>query len=519
MSAGTRFLLLAAAATVLLYPLAYADVYAGDAVIHLIYAENAARGHFYEFNLGEVTAGVTSTGYMLLLAGLFRLLPAPLVPIAAKLLGALAWFASLAFVYAAARRWLHDWRWAAAAALTCGLLPGSVHNANVGMETPFFLLWTAGWLALAARWDWFDGAAITWRRELLAGALLGFGFWLRPEAVLVSAAAFPVRALSVARLKGPGAVFGALLPGAAAALAVAGVALGFHYYHSGLWLPTSGRSRMYLATLTSWRLGPFLFDPAFAKRLLAYAPLTALFLLGSVRLLRQRSGWGRFVVLLFVFGFGVYSFLTGAHHLSRYTAFLFPGFVLVAAAGAQGFAAAFPVRRRLILGSLATIVAVLFVAEGTVRVFNLDPRGEDRLGRRGTFGELRNAPLARQAHSEAWLERLGQPRERPIVLAMQEVDLRYYLDNRFVVRSLDGRVDPLLLEFAAPDYVDHIGYFRARGVHFLLDAPNYIPEYKTRFSIAWLRGLDPGAHGSHEGMRFERLNNAAAWRLRENRNR
>ena len=100
MSVGTRFLLLAAAAAVLLYPLAYADVYAGDAVIHLIYAENAARGHFYEFNLGEVTAGVTSTGYMLLLAGLFRLLPAPLVPIAAKLLGALAWFASLAFVYA-----------------------------------------------------------------------------------------------------------------------------------------------------------------------------------------------------------------------------------------------------------------------------------------------------------------------------------------------------------------------------------------------------------------------------------
>ena len=81
------------------------------------------------------------------------------------------------------------------------------------------------------------------------------------------------------------------------------------------------------------------------------------------------------------------------------------------------------------------------------------------------------------------------------------------------------RVDPLLLDFAAPDYVDHIGYFRARGVHFLLDAPNYIREYEHRFSLAWLQSLAPGAHGSHEGMRFERLDNGVAWRLRENRTR
>ena len=519
MKPGVRFLVIAGVLIVLLYPLAYADVYAGDAAIHLIYAENAARGHFYEFNLGEVTAGVTSTGYMLLLAGLFRVLPAPLVPIAAKLLGSLAWFASLAFVYSAARRWLQDWRWAAAAALVCGLLPGSVHNANVGMETPFFLLWTTGWLALAARWGWFDGAPAPLRRDIGAGALLGLGFWLRPEAVLVSAAAFPVRALSVWRRRGPTAALGAVLPGAAAALAVAAAVMLFHHHHSDLWLPTSGRSRMYLATLTSWRLGPLLFDPAFAQRLLVYAPLTGLFLVGSVQLLRQRSGWGRFAVVQFVLGFGLYSFVTGAHHLSRYTAFLLPGFVLVAGVGAQKLAAVFPGRRRLVLGSLAVAVAALFAVEGTIRIFNLDPRGEDRLGRRGTFGELRHAPQQRQAHSEAWLERLGQPPERPVVLAMQEVDLRYYLDNRFVVRSLDGRVDPLLLDFAAPDYVDHIGYFRARGVHFLLDAPNYIREYEHRFSLAWLQSLAPGAHGSHEGMRFERLDNGVAWRLRENRTR
>ena len=54
-----------------LYPLLYSGMYAGDAEIHLVYGENASKGCFFCFNPGEPSSGVTSPGWMLIIAMMF----------------------------------------------------------------------------------------------------------------------------------------------------------------------------------------------------------------------------------------------------------------------------------------------------------------------------------------------------------------------------------------------------------------------------------------------------------------
>ena len=57
------------------YPLLYIGNYAGDSQVHLIYGQNAAHGAFFEFNLGEKSAGVTSPGVHASYCGLFQSRP------------------------------------------------------------------------------------------------------------------------------------------------------------------------------------------------------------------------------------------------------------------------------------------------------------------------------------------------------------------------------------------------------------------------------------------------------------
>jgi hypothetical protein len=116
------------------------------------------------------------------------------------------------------------------------------------------------------------------------------------------------------------------------------------------------------------------------------------------------------------------------------------------------------------------------------------------------------APAERQTFSDALFNQLGQPKEIPISVAMQEVQARYWLDERFVVRSLDGRVDPVLLNHATNDSVDHIAYLRERNVRYLLDTPSYNRD-PAPWSLRRLNKLQPGDSSTREGVTFLRLPN------------
>ena len=114
------------------------------------------------------------------------------------------------------------------------------------------------------------------------------------------------------------------------------------------------------------------------------------------------------------------------------------------------------------------------------------------------------APSQRAAFSDALFLQLQEPKSLPITIALQEVQARYWLDDRFVVRSLDGRTDPELLKHTTRDGVEHTGYLREMGVQFLLDTPAYTRDPQT-WSLKRLNPLEPGESLVREGLTFSRL--------------
>ncbi|MCH9032514.1 MAG: hypothetical protein IIB00_09695, partial [candidate division Zixibacteria bacterium] len=76
---------------------------------------------------------------------------------------------------------------------------------------------------------------------------------------------------------------------------------------------------------------------------------------------------------------------------------------------------------------------------------------------------------------------------------------------RFIIRSLDGRVDDALLNFVSKDGIfDHVGYLRARDIGFLMETPNFNRD-KTAWSLADLNKLELGQTYSRGSVIFTRI--------------
>jgi len=502
-------------AAIFLSPFIYIGNYAGDSQVHLIYGLNASQGAFFEFNLGEKSPGVTSPGYMLFIASLFKISPDILVPAIVKASNLLFWYGLILLVYLTAKRLFGDSRWALAAALVSGLLPGSVYNSTIGMENGIFGFVVFLWVYLAYRWSWFstkrDPSSST-RSELTLGIILGLSCWLRPEGFIVAAVALSYRAISslvrredLARTLLLSTVF--LVP-----FVILSGGLGyFHYSQTGFLLPASGLSRILMSNIApgSLPLGPISVSAKFAVRLGQYFPLAVLGLLGNWALVRGlgASGGARpilgFLIVLFWSAFILYSTILGAVHLARYIIFVMPGLILVSTMAARWQWDIWrPARGKLltytpraIIVGFALALAGVFMLETNIRI-HLDPQS--------SLWKSMIAPRETESFSDRLFEQLGQPKELPISIALQEVQARYWLDDRFLVRSMDGRVDPVLLKYATKDGVDHVGYLRERRVDFLLDSPNYNRD-PDRWSLKRLNKLEPGASLTRDGLTFSRL--------------
>ncbi|MGH7805225.1 MAG: hypothetical protein ACREQJ_12835, partial [Candidatus Binatia bacterium] len=62
----------------------------------------------------------------------------------------------------------------------------------------------------------------------------------------------------------------------------------------------------------------------------------------------------------------------------------------------------------------------------------------------------------------------------PVAVALQEVQLRLFLDERFVVRSLDGIVDSDVRHYVTPEGgIDHLSYLRDKNVRVVFEFPDY----------------------------------------------
>ena len=379
---------------IVLSPVLYIGNYAGDSQVHLIYGQNAAEGRFFEFNPGEKSSGVTSPGFMLILASFFKVFPDTWVPAIVKAANILSWYGLVAVVFLLARQLLRSTYWAWAVALAAGVLPGSVYNSTIGMENGIFAFAVFLWIYAATRARWFavprPQRKFT-RDELLLGLLLGVACWLRPEGFVVAAIALAFRVIpslgsrsNFADTLRRSGVF--LVP----FLVVAGGLVFFNHYQTGQLVPTSGVSRILMSKLAadSFVLGLFFFSPKFTIRLAAYFPLTILWLVGNWVVLTGRGiNFRSNEVLPFLIGlvwtaFILYSSIVGSVHLARYIIFALPALVLVAFVGAKWLWDFWGVpgnpQQRLALATafagLSVVLAAVFLVETQLRL-QLDSQG------------------------------------------------------------------------------------------------------------------------------------------------
>jgi hypothetical protein len=423
-----------------------------------------------------------------------------------KVIGLFAWYGFCWLVWRVALRLLADREreraarvWAALAAFVAATFAGSVYNANVGMENGLFATVIWSWIALALRWGSFEPADPSPRRELVLSLILGIAGWLRPEAVAVALMAFACR---VGRSRSRATLLTSLF----VTLIVAGLAFVFEWARTGDIVPTSILSRRILAMPTTLSLGPLAVDPTFAKRLIIYLPLTGLFFVGAgarehassprVRALK------RFLTALFACFFGLYTF-AGTPHLARYLIFLIPILVIGAAAGA---------RRLWCAGTRSARAIVVFAALAIAILATVEPFRRADLYPPGQLASAISAPALRKRHTDELLRVLGAPMEGHLVVGLESVQIRYELDDRITVRSLDGRVDPMLLRFVGRDAVDHVGYLLARHVDVLLAAPSYNRD-QSSWSLAMLRQLPTGQALEHDGLLFRRIAGKGAFVL------
>jgi len=504
--------LLVVGAVVVLYPLVYFGMLAGDAEIHLVYGESAADGRFFEFNPDEKSSGVTSVGYMFLVGGLFKVLPALHVPLALKAINLAGWYALVLVIFLLARRLLNDDWWALGVAAVAGLLPGSAYNSTIGMENGLFALFVFLAIYLIARWHWLDPKVSPQRRqEVWIGLALAAAASLRPEGFLVVPIVFGYRAafLRTALLRPSILVTRFLIPGLPFAVVLGSLAL-FHLSQTGDLLPSSGASRMAISAREAIFVGPLWFTTKFGERLVYYPALTILWAVGNWVVLSGNAGTsarvtGLLMVQFWTF-FLLYSTVLGSAHLARYVIFLMP--MLALTAGVGGIWLWSNWRRVTKLPTSARWASVGLAALSLAVVFGIETDIRRGLGAHNELTRAMHAPEERSDFSDAMLASLGSPSKRPVSLAYQEVQLRYWLDDRFVVRSLDGRVDHQMIDFINDGNFDHISYLQARNVDFVMDLVNYNRD-RTLWSLGRLLRLEPGQSETASGLSFTKLDNGA----------
>lgn len=498
----------------LTYPLIYIGNYAGDSQVHLIYGENAAYGNFFEFNPGDASPGVTSPGFMILIAAFFKVAPDLWVPALVKITNLLFWYGLVLLIFLSGRLVLGSSFWGLIAALTGGLLPGSAYNSTNGMENGLFGFVILLWIYISFRLSWFSNGinrSHVLRDELLLGTIIGFGCWLRPEGFVVAALALGYRGfLAYPNKKAVVIVLKRSLVFLFPFLVITSTLTIFHQIHTGFWIPTSGVSRIIMSNMSSetTQLGSLFISPKFAIRLVQYFPITALGLVGIWCLVRQQNAFDYkradigFLAVVFVSFFFLYSTILGSVHLSRYAIFIMPLLILLSSFAAKIlWEARVPFVR---YGETLKCLTAAGLALTLISVFSVETNIRLGLDNQSSLWKSMKAPSERQALSDTLYDQLGRPQKLPVVIALQEVQVRYWLDDRFIVQSLDGRVDPRLLDFSDATGIDHIGYLDDREVEFILDTPSYNRD-DTRWSLKRLADLAINESISMSGLRFTKL--------------
>ena len=430
---------------------------AGDATVHLAVADKFAHGQPFEYNgHGDIVVASTSPFWTLMLTG-FLQMSMRYAPVLLKIT-CLLFFVLVAFLLndLASRHWkLSDpARWGLLALWLTS--PTILVNTLGGMEnviTAFQLLL----LYTLLRRPLLDSSL---RYRLGIGMLLGWALLTRPDTAFFSG--LLVLCSLVPELwgrKSPRAV----IQGLAHLLVVAGMALAivapwfaFQYAQVGQLVTDSSVARLLVGRRTSIMIGGGLYyhPRLFLVLTIAFAPIAAGVLVAAARLVRDvYRAPGRFLVdrewvwrsgapmILVLCGFAFYSFVFGALHAGRYFLPLLPYFFYLGIRTADELLPRLPSAARLAI--VAASVAYLF----SVSAYDYSRRLQDET-LAFNLPAIMAAPFNREQFTDRLLTDLGVPGSRSVKFAVTEVQIRYLLDDRVEILSLDGRSSGLVLTFA-----------------------------------------------------------------------
>lgn len=533
-----RRLMFLAGAIALLAAAPFAVNLAGDAQVHLAIAEAFADGRPFRFNPGgEIVVASTSPFWTMMLTLFFRAVGA-LTPAALSAVDVGLWLAAGYILYRAARD-LWSFRGPALGAIVLLWLAHTVIVANAlgGLENVAGAFQLLALYYLAAGGGRRSDQPLSRRRAALIGAILGWAMLTRPDsgafALLLFVLSIPVVLYSDAIRRGgspdagghesgsPGRRFATsrllLILFVAAAIPLPW----FAYQHSitGVFLTDSSMARLYNGRMGSLMLIPdwlYLHPKAIVSLGSAFLPLalggvvTAADLVGRFRrakarrLTFYREAFPEIAAVALVIGGTLfYTFVVGAEAFGRYFLPLFPFFFL---AGVAGLAL---IHDRLVASgrSRAAVAIVILSALFLVSTSALDYYR--RLGP-GRFTPERaldviygpahrryyspnmpllvTAPARRHEFTDGLLDDLGTPRAERVSIAVTEVQLRYFLDERVTVLSLDGRTSADILRYVDP--TTGVPDFEA---YFLDARPDYVHANQWCEVGGWLASVFPSA--------------------------
>jgi hypothetical protein len=445
--------------------LAWPDLFhvSGDALIHLIYAERAAAGRWFQFNPGELSAGSTSLFYTVALTWLLRWLSLRATLYVACTGCIAAVVLVLWLVYRATQRATGSRTWATVASLAVAANPGLTYNAPQGIEAPFFAAAVAALLFRDPEWV---TARTFSSRSMVAAVIAALVVALRPEGIPVLGVTLVM--LAVTRRAGGlrPSVTGPLLVAAgagAAAMVLAGL---WQWRWTGVFLPASAYSRLMMARREGLHFGGLWIYPRFPVRLLVYAPLTAATIICPWVLRRDPTNrpLARLAAAVLASTTVLYTFVTGAVHVARYMMFLLPPMALAAALVAGRL---WPNRRgRWVVVLGAVVLLASYGAETVMRI-----RWRRQFGS-STVGWLADWHDARVGNTNDWLNIIGFDPEKcgKMRLSYQEVQTGLSFDDRVEIVSTDGRIWPVGVS----------GIFRTDGI---IDGERWIATLKPNVLV------------------------------------
>ena len=499
------------AALVIMLPCAFLGYMAGDAVIHLVFAENSLRGDWLAFNPGERSGGETSFGYMLMVMTLWQVFGQEWTPYAMIGLCYAAWLAMLFFGWKLVNEWYPDSWWPWLWLLMTGAMPGSVFNSVLGMENVFLAPVTMGMLWGLYRLDALS-RPLPAAAELALAAGLGLLTWLRPEALFLAAGLFAWRLLIMTRhTNWPNALLRGVVSGGIVVALFATVCVVF-WRLSGLMPFSGGVARLNMSASDGLVLGGLLpLHAKMATRLVAYAPLTTIFGLGMYRwasaafVAPVHRGIVGLAVALVIWFAALYSTILPTAHLARYTIFFWP---LVTLVGAYGVADSWNAwQARLTLLGARALLFTLGAALASVYGYEFALR-RDMLRGQHLLSDVSRAHERRHLATGALLTELQCTGPYPVSVGFIEVQMRYFFDDRILVRTMDGIIDNEFNAFVArtPRGVvyDYTGFFKKKRLDYIAEYLDLNPAADD-WSPAVLSALPVGSVVDYDGIRFERL--------------